>query len=86
MLSLRHTEVAMADIVLDLDDGLIRRLKLTAELKGRTLEEEIRAIIVRAAPLTPEERVALSDRIRSMQARPSELLSEDLIREARDTR
>jgi plasmid stability protein len=79
-------EAAMTDIVLDLDDGLIRRLKLTAELKGRTLEEEIRAIIVRAAPLTPEERVALSDRIRAVQAKPSDLLSEDLIREARDTR
>lgn len=60
----------MADVVLDLDDGLIRRLKATAELKGRTLEEEIRAIIVRAAPLTPEERLALSDRIRAMQAKP----------------
>lgn len=70
----------MADIVLDLDDNLIQRLKL----KGRTLEEEIREIIVRAAPLTPEERVALSDRIRAMQAKPSDLLSEDLIREARD--
>jgi plasmid stability protein len=79
-------EAAMTDIVLDLDDGLIRRLKLTADLKGRTLEEEIRAIIVRAAPLTSEERVALSDRIRAMQAKPSDLLSEDLIREARDTR
>jgi plasmid stability protein len=79
-------EVRMADIVLDLDDGLIRRLKATAELKGRTLEEEIRAIIVRAAPLTPEERLALSDRIRAMQAKPSDLLSEDLIREARDSR
>jgi plasmid stability protein len=79
-------EAVMTDIILDLDDGLLRRLKLTAELKGRTLEEEIRAIIMRAAPLTPEERVALSGRIRSMQAKPSELLSEDLIREARDTR
>jgi len=76
----------MADILIDLDDGLIERLKVTAELKGRTLEEEVRDIIERAAPLSPEERVALSDRIRSMQAKPSELLSEDLVREARDTR
>jgi plasmid stability protein len=74
----------MADVVLDLDESLIQRLKATAELKGRTLEEEIREIIVRAAPLTPEERVALSDRIRAMQAKPSDLLSEDLMREARD--
>jgi plasmid stability protein len=79
-------EVTMADLLIDLDDGLIERLKVTAELKGRTLEEEVRDIIERAAPLSPEERVALSDRIRSMQAKPSELLSEDLIREARDTR
>jgi plasmid stability protein len=79
-------EVTMADILIDLDDGLIERLKVTAELKGRTLEEEVRDIIERAAPLSPEERVALSDRIRSMQAKPSELLSEDLVREARDTR
>jgi len=78
-------EVTMADILIDLDDGLIERLKVTAELKGRTLEEEVKDIIERAAPLSPEERVALSDRIRSMQAKPSELLSEDLIREARDT-
>jgi len=76
----------MADVVIDLDDGLIARLKVTAELKGRTLEEELREIISRAAPLTPEERVALSDRIRAMQAKPSDLLSEDLIREDRDSR
>jgi plasmid stability protein len=86
MLSCDDMEAVMTDIVLDLDAGLIRRLKLTAELKGRTLEEEIRAIIERAAPLSPEDRVALSDRIRSMQAKPTELLSEDLIREARDSR
>jgi antitoxin FitA len=76
----------MVDVVLDLDVELIERLKAKASLKGRSLEDEIREIILRAAPLTPEERVALSDRIRSRQARPSDLLSEDLIREARDTR
>jgi plasmid stability protein len=76
----------MVDVVLDLDEGLVERLKAKASLKGRNLEDEIREIILRAAPLTPEERVALSDRIRSRQASPSDLLSEDLIREARDTR
>lgn len=76
----------MVDVVLDLDEGLIERLKAKASLKGRSLEDEIREIILGAAPLTPEERVALSDRIRARQARPSDLLSEDLIREARDTR
>ena len=76
----------MADILIDLDDSLIERLRITAELKGRTLEEELREIIKRAAPLTPEERIALSDRIRAMQAKPSDLLSEDLLREDRDSR
>ena len=76
----------MADISIELDDSVIERLKVIAELKGRSLEEEVRDIIRRAAPLTPEERVALSDRIRAAQTRPSELLSEDLIREARDAR
>jgi plasmid stability protein len=76
----------MADIVIDLDDSLVERLRVIAELKGRTLEDEVREIIKRAAPLTPEERVALSDRIRAMQAKPSDLLSEDLIREERDSR
>jgi plasmid stability protein len=76
----------MTDVVLDLEDSLIQRLKATAELKGRTLEEEVREIVCRAAPLTPEERVALSDRIRTMQTKPSDLLSEDVIRETRDTR
>jgi plasmid stability protein len=79
-------EVTMADILLDLDDSLIQRLRRRADLNGRTLEEEIREIIVRNATFTPEERVALSDRIRAMQAGPSDLLSEDVIRESRDRR
>jgi plasmid stability protein len=86
VLSFPPAEVSMADILIDLEDGLIERLRATAQLKGRTLEEELREIINRAAPLTPEERVALSDRIRATQARPSDLLSEDLIREDRDMR
>jgi antitoxin FitA len=76
----------MADILLDLDDRLVQRLRRRAELNGRSLEEEIREIIVRNATLTPEERLALSDRIRAMQAGPSDLLSEDVIRESRESR
>jgi plasmid stability protein len=76
----------MADVHIELDDDLIRSLKATADLKGRTLEEELRDIISRAAPLTPQERVALSDRIRAKQAKPSDLLSEDLMREDRNAR
>ncbi len=52
----------MTDVALDLDDSLIQRLETKAELKGRTLEEEIRELVRRAPPLTPEERAALPDR------------------------
>ena len=76
----------MADVHIELDDGLIRSLKATADLKGRTLEEELRDIISRAAPLTPQERVALSDRIRAKQTKPSDSPSEDLMREDRNAR
>jgi plasmid stability protein len=79
-------EVIMADVRIELDDRLVKSLTVTAELKGRTLEEELRDIICRAAPLAPEERAALSDRFRAMQAKPSDLLSEDLVREDRDAR
>ena len=60
----------MADLRIDLEDDVIQRLTAAAELKGRTSEGEVRDIIARAAILTPEERVALSHRIRSMQSRP----------------
>ena len=76
----------MVDVHIELDDGLIRSLKATADLKGRTLEEELRDIISRAAPLTPQERVALSDRIRAKQTKPSDSPSEDLMREDRNAR
>ncbi len=76
----------MADVRIDLDDAVIKRLEGMARRNGRTLEDEAWEIIVRAAPLTPEERVALSREIRGMQANPSDLRSEDLIRKARDNR
>jgi plasmid stability protein len=46
-------EVMMADVLIRLDDDLIQRFKVIAELKGRTLEEELREIISRFVPLTP---------------------------------
>ena len=73
-------------LVRNLDNDVITAIKLKAELNGHSLEQELREIIKRAAPLTPEERVALSRKIRSMQSKPATLDSTDLIREARDTR
>jgi plasmid stability protein len=52
-------------LVRNLDDGVIERLKTKAELKGHSLEQELREIITAAAPLTPEQKVALFDRIRA---------------------
>jgi plasmid stability protein len=59
----------MVDIVLDLDDRLIERLRAKASLNGRSLEGEIRAIIHSTDPLTPEERLSLSDQIRRSRRR-----------------
>ncbi len=53
-------------LVRNLDDDIIERLKTKAELKGHSLEQELRDVIAAAAPLTPEEKVALSKRLRSL--------------------
>jgi plasmid stability protein len=73
-------------IVRNLDEQVVSSLKIKAELHGRSLEQELREILRRAAELTSEEKLALVDRIRAMQARPLETGSADLIREDRDSR
>lgn len=73
-------------LVRNLDSDVIAAIKLKAEVNGHSLEQELREIINRAAPLTPEERVALSRKIRGMQSKLAKLDSTDLIREARDSR
>jgi plasmid stability protein len=79
--------VVMAQaIVRKLDDEVVASLKLKAKLKGRSLEQELRDILKRAAELTKEEKLALIDSIRAKQKRPLEHDSADLIREDRDSR
>ena len=73
-------------IVRNLDEQVVSSLKIKAELHGRSLEQELREILKSAAELTVEEKLALADRIRAMQAQPLETESADLIREDRDTR
>lgn len=73
-------------IIRNLPDDIIRRLKLKAELHGHSLEQELRNILGRAAPLTPAEKVALSDSIRAMQKKPLSVDSTQMIREDRDSR
>jgi plasmid stability protein len=53
-------------LVRNLDKDVIDRLKAKAELKGRSLEQELREIITAAAPLSPDEKVALSRKLRAM--------------------
>jgi plasmid stability protein len=73
-------------LVRNLENDVIESLKLKADLKGHSLEQELREVLRAAAQFTAEERVALSARIRASQTKPTDLLSEDLIREARDNR
>jgi plasmid stability protein len=53
-------------LVRNLDDQIIESLKKKAEVKGHSLEQELRDILTRAAPLTAEEKVALSRKLRAM--------------------
>jgi plasmid stability protein len=52
-------------LIRNLDDNVIDRLKTKAELKGHSLEQELRDVLTAAAPLTPEEKLAIADRIAS---------------------
>ena len=71
-------------LIRNLDDHIIESLKLKAELKGNSFEQELRDILRQAAGPTVEERLAMIDRVRAMQSKPTKLLSEDLTRQMRD--
>ena len=51
-------------LVRNLDDRIIDSFKTKAELKGHSLEQELRDVLTRAAPLAPGEKVALFRRLR----------------------
>ncbi len=74
-------------LVRNLDEQVVRTLKTKAELRGCSLEQELREILTEAARLTPEERVALIRRAHAMTP-PGvpQRDSADLIREDRDSR
>ena len=55
-------------LVRNLDDRVIESLKTKAELKGRSLEQELRDVLTNAAPLTPGEKVALFHKLTSDDA------------------
>jgi plasmid stability protein len=51
-------------LVRNLDDEVIERLKAKAEMKGHSLEQELRELLTAAAPLTGEEKLALIRKVR----------------------
>jgi plasmid stability protein len=73
-------------LIRNVNDRTIERLKLKAVLKGHSLEQELREILDGAAGPTVEERLAMIDRVRAMQKKPTRLLSENVIRKQRDAR
>jgi antitoxin FitA len=73
-------------IVRNLDDDVVSSLKSKAELHGHSLEQELRLILNSAAELTPDEKLAIADRIAAMTPRRLETESAELIREDRDHR
>ena len=73
-------------LIRNVDDKIIKSLKLKAELKGHSLEQELRDILEQAAGPTVEERLAMIDRVTAMQKRPTKMLSEDVIRKIRNRR
>ena len=77
----------MAQVTIrNLDDEVVASLKIKAELHGHSLEQELREVLKRAAELTPEEKLAVADRIAAMTPRPLATESAELIREDRDNR
>ncbi len=78
----------MAQVVVrNLNKDVVASLKHKAVLHGHSLEQELRDILSAAARLAPEERIAISARIRAMTPSGVEQTdSADLIREDRDAR
>ena len=81
----------MAQVLIrNVDQEVIDRLKTKAELHGHSLEQELRQVLIRAAPLSAEEKLATAVRIRAMAplvpADASFPTAEALIRADRDRR
>lgn len=67
-------------IVRDLDDRVLSSLQTQAERHGRSLEQEVRDILTRAASPSWEAVLADLDLARSLTPPGPRLLAEDLVR------
>jgi plasmid stability protein len=71
-------------LIRNLDDRVIESLKAKAKLKGRSLEQELRAVLTSAAPLTPTEKVALFHKLRKTMPSLGDIDVRAAIRHGRD--
>ena len=71
-------------LVRNLDDRVIESFKTKAELKGRSLEQELRDVLTNAAPLTPEEKTTLFSKLRAMTPPVGDVDVRAAIRRGRD--
>jgi plasmid stability protein len=73
----------MPDVLIrNIDQETLDAFKSKAELNGRSLNEELRQLLERNRPYTPEERVEASRRLRARwSGDPVEPLTLDQIRE-----
>lgn len=74
-------------LVRGLDPSVIERLKAKAKQKGRSLQQEAKEILERAAPMTPTElKARFSEIDATFTDGPITISIEDVIREERDNR
>jgi plasmid stability protein len=71
-------------LVRNLEDRVIESLKTKAELKGRSLEQELRDVLTNAAPLTPAEKIALFQKLRAMMPPLGDVDVRAAVRRGRD--
>jgi hypothetical protein len=63
---------------------VIESLKTKAEPESRSLKQELRDVFTNAAPLTPEEKIALFKKLRAMTPRVGDVDVRAAIRRGRD--
>ena len=71
-------------LVRNLDDRVIESLRTKAELKGHSLEQELRDLLTNAAPLTPAEKIALFRKLRAVSPPLGDINIRAAIRRGRD--
>jgi plasmid stability protein len=68
-------------LIRNVAEGLIEAYKAKARLKGKSLEQELRDLLERNSPFTPEERTALARGYISEFAAPLPETTKEEIRE-----